>query len=383
VLQDIQLRTNHRTHARNLEIGKAVRKILTRSFGVPSSDEIALMEGSVPEALLLKSPKDLSDDKKFRGGNVVFITPDEMVTELRSFCLELGIKNDVFGVREAKGLEFPSVALIGFFEYFQQLGNQREWENIIRWLFSSKGITTTESAERIQGKSLENCDYVLSHPEIEDQAMMLYTALTRARGYLYFIEAEDDKKRKGRGGLANFAFRQFQQLRLLKQVSTIDEGEVDMTPQQHKARGVLLVVQAVNMSRNQAPTDKIKDKFADARSRFQVDTGNDKHLLDQCNKHLEAILMKRTLAETIRTKFLNKEKGEYDLQGRFEDVLRFEQEAAKFFRLCANDSFLVEEIQEMRALIEEVFYGTPYEIHFGAICSKIKNFESRAEATRL
>lgn len=376
MLQDIQLKTNHRTHARNLAIGQAVRKILTRSFGVPATNENALMEGTMPEALLLKSMRDLGDENKFRGGNVVFIVPDESATELRSLFLELGVKNDVFGVREAKGLEFPSIALVGFFQYFQQLGNQREWENVIRWLFSTKGVTTTESAENIQGKNLESCDYVLSRPEIEDQAMMLYTALTRARGHLYFVEVEDDKKRKGKSGLADFAFRQLQQLRLLKVVSSIDEGEVDMTPQQHKARGVLLVVQAINMSRNQASTDRVKEKFTEARSRFQVDTGNDRHLLDQCNKHLEAILMKRALTETILKKFFNKAKGEYDLQGRFEDILQFEQEAARFFGLCANDSFLVEEISEMRALIEDLFYGTVYQRRFSEICSKIKNFES-------
>ena len=342
----------------------------------PQLTRTHLMEGTIPEALLLKSMRDLGDEQRFRGGNVVFIAPDEMVTDLRSLFLELGVKNDVFGVREAKGLEFPSIALIGFFQHFQQLGNQRQWENIIRWLFSTKGVTTTDSAEKIQGKSLENCDYVLSHPEIEDQAMMLYTAMTRARGHLYFIEVEAGKKGKGKSGLADFAFRQLQQLRLLKIVSSIDEGEADMTPQQHKARGVLLVVQAINMSRNQASTDIVKDKFAEARSRFQVDTGNDKHLLDQCNKHLEAILMKRALTETIRNKFFSKVKGEYDLQGRFGDVLEFERDAARFFRLCANDSFLVEEIQEMRSLIEDVFYGTPYQSHFGEICNKIKKFES-------
>lgn len=157
------------------------------------------MEGAMPEALLLKSIKELGGDKAFRGGNVVFITPDENITELRSvFFFELGIKNDVFGVREAKGLEFPSIALIGFFDYFEKLGNQQQWENIIRWLFISEKITTTESTEWAQGKCLESCDYILSHPEIEDQAMMLYTALTRARGHLYFIEVEEGKKTRRR-----------------------------------------------------------------------------------------------------------------------------------------------------------------------------------------
>ena len=37
VMQTIQMRANHRTHAQNLKFSKAVRKILTRSFQVRAS----------------------------------------------------------------------------------------------------------------------------------------------------------------------------------------------------------------------------------------------------------------------------------------------------------------------------------------------------------
>jgi hypothetical protein len=39
VLQYIEMRTNHRTHAANLALSKAIRKILTRSFQTPGTDE--------------------------------------------------------------------------------------------------------------------------------------------------------------------------------------------------------------------------------------------------------------------------------------------------------------------------------------------------------
>lgn len=36
-LQSISLQTNHRTHAQNLAIAQAIRKILARSFKIPVS----------------------------------------------------------------------------------------------------------------------------------------------------------------------------------------------------------------------------------------------------------------------------------------------------------------------------------------------------------
>ena len=189
----------------------------------------------MPSALSITSLKDLSDNETFRGGNCVFVAPDERLAEIRSAFLQFGVKNDVFGVREAKGLEFASVAVIGFFEYFEQQGSCRYWENVLRWLFSDKGITKTESGEKIAGKFLECCDYQLTHPELEDQAMMLYTAMTRARGNLYFIEIDESGKKGKKASLADFAFRQFKNLRLLQLVNKIDEGEADMTPEQVSA----------------------------------------------------------------------------------------------------------------------------------------------------
>jgi len=268
------------------------------------------------------------------------------------------------------------VQCIGFFEYFEHLGSSREWQNVIRWLFSTTGITKTESIEKIAGKQLACCDYTLAHPELEDQAMMLYTAMTRARGSLYFIEIDGSDSKTKSANLADFAFRQFKQLRLLKIVQNIDEGEAVMTPQQHKVRGVLLVVQAINMSRNHDSTSKVISKFEEAAERFQPDKGNDRELLEQCKKHLRAFRLQRALMESMKSTFFDKAAGDWDLRGKLKHVLDFENKVAEFVRLCANDSFLVDEIQETRVRIEDCFYGTPYELHFSAVCSKMREFEN-------
>lgn len=106
------------------------------------------------------------------------------------------------------------------------------------------------------GVRLEKCDYRLSHPEVSSQAMMLYTAITRARNVLYLIEVGNTKS-KG-GSLSEFAFRRLKDLKLAESVSRINEGQVEMTPAEHKARGVLLVTRAINMVRNHENIGKRK-----------------------------------------------------------------------------------------------------------------------------
>jgi len=250
VLQYISLQTNHRTHAQNLAIGQAVRRILARSFSVPITNEIALINGQQPKALSVNNVSDLADTSVFCGGNIVFLAPDEKVHDLRLQFSELGIQNDIFGVREAKGLEFDAVALIGFFSYIEERGSSNEWHNVLRWLSSSSSLTKTSSTgEKIAGVMLEDCDYRLSAPNVSDEAMMLYTALTRARNFLYLIEVE--QKGKKAISLADFAFRRFSDLGLLRQVAYIDDGEKDMNPAQHKARGVLYVTQVSRTTSHQ------------------------------------------------------------------------------------------------------------------------------------
>jgi len=354
VLQEIQMKDNHRTHAQNLKLAKAIRQMLARTFGIRMSEEEAILNGPIPKAMMLDSLGNLTDKGIFQGGNTVFIAPDEIVSNLRCVLLRLGVKNDVFGVREAKGLEFKSVALINFFSHFENLGNKYEWK---QWILGN-----------------ETPDYVFTHPELEDHAMLLYTAITRARNHLYFIESKDSLLQEKGSPLAEFVFRQFKKLKLLNIVYVIDEGTAEMTAQEHKARGVLLVTQAIALERNKATLDSIKEKFMNAASRFEQDKGNDEHLLQQCNRHLEAIIQKRSLTSTLKSKFFDMKKGQSNVKGKFSEILKFEADASNFVDLCGKDSFLVDEIHDVRLLIEDVFFGTLYQEHFENICNKMQEY---------
>ena len=193
--------------------------------------------------------------------------------------------------------------------------------------------------------------------------------MTRSRNRLYLLEYENEGD-----GLGKFAFRCFkhEQLGLAREVAAIDEGREEMTAPQHKARGVALVTHAINIEKSGAATDKVKEKFEDARKRFLPDKGNDKHLLDQCTKHLEVILMKRSLLRTVEDWFFDKTSGKYSLETKFQEILKFEKELLKFFASGVDDSFLAEEMHEVVVVVEQLFEDTPYEIRFKKICYDIK-----------
>ena len=379
-LQTLEMYTNHRTHSGNLEFAKAVRKMLTRSFSVPGTNENALINGTKPEVLLTSSISRLADSSTFQGPNIVFIAPDENVSALKETFHKEGITNDIFGVREAKGLEFDAVALLGFFSYFEHRESATQWRNMLLWLFSSKGITVTESSEEITqvGRSrLESCDYLLSNPEVEDEAMLLYTALTRARNKLYLIEFEDDgiRRRKGENGLADFAFRclKHPDLGLVKAVSRIDEGKVEMSPQEHKARGVLMVTKAIDFARNSSSTNDIRSSFEEARRRFMPAFGDDKDLYDLTTKHMEAFLLKTRLMGYIKSKFFDGKNATYQLEGRFGQFQEFEKDLVGFMDLAAWDTFLIQDVMEITNIVQELVEDTPYAIRLGEYCLQVRD----------
>ena len=75
--------------------------------------------------------------------------------------------NDLFGVREAKGLEFDACALVGFLGYMEDRGSGEEWVNALRWLSSSTTLANTDSTgEVVNGVMLADCDYRLSAPNV-------------------------------------------------------------------------------------------------------------------------------------------------------------------------------------------------------------------------
>ena len=107
------------------------------------------------------------------------------------------------------------------------------------------------------------------------------------------------------------------------------------------------------MSRKHEPIGSVKDKLIEAKKKFPPDKGNDKDLFDKCEKHLSAVLQKHSLMQFAKEKFLVG--GEYNLEGRFAEVLQFEQNASKFFAEFLCDSFLFEEVHVSKCCGESMF----------------------------
>ena len=84
--------------------------------------------------------------------------------------------------------------------------------------------------------------------------------------------------------------------------------------------------------------------------------------------------MKREIKSFVRDTFLVNGKG-YNPEGLFAEVLAFEQKLSAFFSDFLGDPYLVEEVKEVRCLVEEVFHGTPYEIRFSDVCKTIEKLE--------
>ena len=106
---------------------------------------------------------------------LVFLTPDHNLAQLKS---DLGITEkqagfaSVFGIRDAKGLDFPEVVIVDFFKSLDQQ-QQKSWKAM---LASSPPIVFHDE-----------------HPEVETHLKLLYTAMTRAQRRLNFIETTTSK----------------------------------------------------------------------------------------------------------------------------------------------------------------------------------------------
>ena len=168
--------------------------------------------------------------------------------------------------------------------------------------------------------------------------------------------------------LVDEAFRVLRELSLAKTVKYIDGGEVEMSPSQHKERGVVYVTQALL----QPDYKKMKEKFEQAFRRFGPDKGNDTDLLRQAKRHLRCIELKWNLIQMANNHFFHPSSFNYNLEGKFDKVILFEQQLMDFATRFLGDNFFWEEVKEVRCLVESVFVGTLYEFRFADLCIKCR-----------
>mmetsp|Transcript_29648 Transcript_29648/g.81504 ORF Transcript_29648/g.81504 Transcript_29648/m.81504 type:complete len:2695 (-) Transcript_29648:60-8144(-) len=157
---------NFRSHNGVLKIASAVLECLFRSF--PKSTESLLhdhgfFEGPRP-GILYKVTSDRLLELSKRVQGITFLTYDDHVPELRQSLNQYPL---VFGIREAKGLEFHSVVLVDLFGKIPQK-NQKRWRDLLL------------------GRDLESIR--LKFPEIESDLKLMYTGVTRCINSLWFAE---------------------------------------------------------------------------------------------------------------------------------------------------------------------------------------------------
>ena len=128
----------------------------------------------------------LADPNIFCGGNIVFICPDERKADLQLQLNELAVRNNIFGVRESKGLEFDSVCLIGFLQYIEDRCSGAEWKNALLWLFSKTSLSVTSSSEQFFGARLTDCDYTISSPQVSVSSSSAFICSLRGFSPMHF-----------------------------------------------------------------------------------------------------------------------------------------------------------------------------------------------------
>jgi hypothetical protein len=126
-------------------------------------------------------------------------------------------------ISESKGLEFDTVIILNFFKNIPA-DDQDDWRD-----FLNKGddvIITTNNRKRIQGKNIR--DY---HPQIETQMKLLYTAVTRCRNHLVFVET-------GKQSVAGKAFFEWLTKTDIAEEFRDIEGGVLMSAEEWTTRGI-------------------------------------------------------------------------------------------------------------------------------------------------
>ena len=165
-----KVNVNFRSHAGILNAASSVLSMMFKSFPHAAKElgkDEGLFGGPRPGMFYKIKPETMATlvAKEMQG--TVILTHDENVDE----CIKkLGGYELVYGIRQAKGLEFKSVIILDF---FSSLPNnlQKPWRELL-----------LNRADAFQ--------FQIDHPEVEGQLKLLYTAVTRCIDTLKFAETE-------------------------------------------------------------------------------------------------------------------------------------------------------------------------------------------------
>jgi len=181
----LSIHINFRSHAGVLEVAAAVLKVLHDAFPGAANklkDDKGLFKGPRPCIMSRKEEKFLGRDAFLNvlrsNPHLVLLTPDDNVSTLQKQLLPVAdnLVVGALGICEAKGLDFDEVCIVDFFSSSPtQLG--KAWKELFRRVMNSNRYNTDMN---LQDK----------FPELEMRLKLLYTAITRCRHRLFFVETQ-------------------------------------------------------------------------------------------------------------------------------------------------------------------------------------------------
>jgi len=339
--KESHLKLNFRSHSGVLNVAKLTLDLTTQAF--PNNiDELApdegLCRGPRPMLLELASTESLSTIAKNNEG-VIMLTPDLNVKAVVELCgmdsentakRGAGVRSDdihgdaasanaskstampladtsvsVIGIREAKGMEYEDVAIVNFFQCID-----RDLQTHFKSLINNPDPASCRSDK---------------YPELAGHLKLLYTAITRCKTRLLFIETEQTIA-------SRMWFRKLIDYSLAEKINLAALGESGlgkMSPDEWRVRGIDWAIKGAE-----------DDDMDEASKWLQKAVGcfkkaQDDELLEKADSHIGVLEKRATFGKKLHEK------------GGTQNV---EKKAAKFVLGCVSAGLREEGVSVCRLL---------------------------------
>jgi superfamily I DNA/RNA helicase len=213
----MKLFVNYRSHAGVLNCACALLGKMFVMFPGAANvlpKDVGLFKGPRPACSQVDEVEGLAK-LLVKNERLVVLCADEEVVRVDCELTRMNIKNTVLGIRAAKGLEFVDVVVLDFFSSIPSKDYQA-WKS----LFTSENVVASTT-----------------HPHIELQLKLLYTAVTRSCNRLLFVETEKTQ-------LSSVMFRWMVGAGLAEMYNAADESTVLMTSDEWRVQGIEFALSA-------------------------------------------------------------------------------------------------------------------------------------------